>query len=173
MKLSRLISCLETYGMCFPLVDTKVKRVADQPPLQIVDNDKWQVLVDSQDMVGYIDNVDCAYHSCQQKVQCYATVISAMVPMHKFWMKLPEVLQLLLRTVAMIIPWSWAPDIKSYGGILVVDPADPASFYYVQDPVGRDISRIAGVTVIGEQLYLGPSQMITLECTIFENRITQ
>ena len=148
----------ETYGtrlLKFPLEDTKVKRAADQPPPRNVDNDKWQVLVDSQDMVGYIDNVDCAYHSRQQKVQCYAAVISAMVPMHKFWMKLPEVLQLLLRTVAMIIPRSWAPDIKSYGGVLVVDPADPASFYYLQDPVGRDISRIAGVTVIGDQLYLG------------------
>jgi sugar lactone lactonase YvrE len=107
-----------------------------------------EVVMDSKDMTGYVDGVDCA------GTKCYAVMPSAIVPLHKLWSKLPDAVNVMLRTLILSLPSSLAPPVKKYGGLLEVDMSTGA-FRYLQDPNGLDIAMLCGVTEHDGKLYLG------------------
>jgi hypothetical protein len=55
----------------------------------------------------------------------------------------------------MIVPREWSPNVNSYGGITVIDPESSKFVGIIQDPCGKDISHVTGVTVHDNKLYLG------------------
>ena len=109
-----------------------------------------EVLIHSLDLPGYLDGVDCSWSTGK----CYSVMISAIVPIHKLWNRLPSSLSKLLRNVAMMLPRSIAPAVKQFGGIVEVDPVTK-DFRFLLDPTGQDIHMLAGVTVHKNKLYLG------------------
>jgi hypothetical protein len=74
----------------------------------------------------------------------------------------PNPLDRILRVLIMILPKSLSPKVVPYGGIYEFFPGDttrPAETTRLfQDPDGRDITMVTGVTVHENKLYLGSLQ---------------
>lgn len=114
-----------------------------------------EVLVTS--LPGYLDNVDCAAVPGQTTTKCFVAIVAEVSAVHIAWKYLPFLAQNFFRTLLMIVPRSWLPEPPSrYTGVLVVDPLSGETDY-IQDPSGKDISLLTGVTVSPnhEKLYLG------------------
>ena len=109
-----------------------------------------ETLVDSKDMTGYPDGVDCG----GDKKRCYAVFPSSVVPLAKLINKIPHPIDKALRNIVMMLPKTMAPKVKAYGGVIEVDPTTK-EIQYFQDPHGEDIGMLAGVTVWDNKLYLG------------------
>lgn len=134
-----------------------------------------EILVPAHEIPGYLDNVHCAPDPTMgNQTWCYAAILNKYAAPHRYWRMLPVPIQLLLRTLVMILHRSLAPAlIPKYTGILVVDPSRPyqpnkgeastsslsssSNFHFIQDPSGIDIVAIAGVFVNFDhtKLYLG------------------
>lgn len=108
-------------------------------------------LIDSEDLPGYLDGVDCGPE------KCYTVMPSAIVPLHKVFNALPEPLSQLVRTMLMALPKSLAPPVKKFGGIIEYDLTD-GSHRKILDPKGDTISMLTGVTLQNGKLYLGSLQ---------------
>ena len=108
-------------------------------------------------LTGYPDGADCAWKGVTSKTReyCYTVMPSAITPLSKLMYKLPNPLDRILRTLVLALPKSMAPPIKPYGSAVEVDPVNGRVVRYIQDPSGADISRLAGVTVHDNKLYLG------------------
>ena len=60
-----------------------------------------------------------------------------------------------------MLPRTLIPKVQPYGGIVVLDPDKTQSSSFVQllqDPNGKDIGHLTGVTVHNNKLYLGSLQ---------------
>jgi hypothetical protein len=89
---------------------------------------------------------------------CYSVIISYIVPTQKLLWKLPHPLDAIAKIILLMLPKSLIPKTKPYGGILAVDPEKTGSDSVVnlfQDPRGKDIAHLTGVTVHNNKLYLG------------------
>lgn len=106
------------------------------------------VLIDTPDLPGYPDGVDCAGN------KCYAAIPSSIVPLHRLVNALPGPMSVLLRGLVMALPRRFAPNTKPYGGIIEFDIHTGASRLY-QDPLGEDVSFLTGVAVHEGKLFLG------------------
>jgi len=121
---------------------------------------EMDVVLDSKDMVGYVDGSGCATGGDKNDdFKCYAAVVSAIVPIHKLLLKLPHPIDMWLRTLILMLPRSLFPKTKKYGGVVEVtldrSTKQLKSFRYLQDPDGRDASSISGVAYRDGELYLG------------------
>lgn len=108
-------------------------------------------------LTGYPDGVDCAWKGVTSKTHeyCYTVMPSAITPLFKLVYKVPNPVDRFLRTLVLALPKSMAPPIKPYGSVVEVNPVNGGVVRYIQDPLGEDISRLAGVTVHDNKLYLG------------------
>lgn len=104
---------------------------------------------------GYLDGVDCS----SRKGLCYVAVVSTIPPIVRVLFSLPPWIHRPLRSLMMGLPRAWLPPPEPYGGAAEVYPGGgdgPARVRRVfQDPDGRDVGMITGVTERGGKLYLG------------------
>jgi len=107
---------------------------------------------------GFTDGADCT----SVNGLCYATLASGIPPIIKFIFSMPHPIDMILRSFVMMTPKSLIPKLVPYGGIVEISPGDSTSCgqmtRLIQDPTGKDISTITGVTVHQEKLYLGSIQ---------------
>ena len=104
---------------------------------------------------GFVDGVDCSFKTGKCYVAMPSTVSTDLVGL----MKLPSFLCKLVRTILLLLPRNATPDAEPYGGFAEIDPGNdgtPASVLRVfQDPDGRHIDFITGVTEYDGKVYLG------------------
>ena len=62
---------------------------------------------------------------------------------------------MILRNLIMMVPKWVLPTLQHYGGVMVVDPHTKEYVDLIQDPTGKDIGALTGVTVHDNKLYLG------------------
>jgi len=122
------------------------------------------VVLESKHMTGYLDGADCAPDVAEDgTIKCYATVVSAMIPLHKLLLRIPDPIDRWLRTLIMTVPRKLAPKTKKYGGVIEVSvhvnarngSVSVKAFRYLQDPKGADVATVSGVTYRDRKLYLG------------------
>ena len=101
--------------------------------------------------------MDCAWKgvTAESSSLCYAANPSAFVPAAKFLSSLPHPIDLMFRFLLLMLPKQWSPQLESYGGITIIDPESSKFLGIIQDPTGKDISHITGVTVHENKIYLG------------------
>jgi hypothetical protein len=104
---------------------------------------------------GVLDGIDCSF----QTGKCYVAIPSTVSAPLVALMKLPPFLSKLVRTLLLMLPRNATPAAEPFGGFAEIDPGasnSPASIIRVfQDPDGRDIDFITGVTEFGGKVYLG------------------
>lgn len=107
---------------------------------------------------GYPDGLDCAWNgvTSMDSTLCYAVMPSSIIPIMKLAKAIPHPFDMVFRSLLLGLPKSIAPPVKPYGGIAVFDPLDSSgSVEFIQDPKGKDIGMLTGVTVHDNKLYLG------------------
>jgi len=98
--------------------------------------------------------VDCSKRG--DSSLCYVILPSVVVPIHKVLLAIPHPIDLILRTLLLMIPKKLAPATKPYSAIMIVDPEDGNKpVQLIQDPTGKDTSMLTGVTIHDNKLYLG------------------
>lgn len=109
-------------------------------------------------LTGYPDGADCNHETGL----CYAPVTSSALPLAKFILSLPKPLDRFFRLLLMLLPRSMVPKLEPYGGVYEFFPGDetrPAEVTKLfQDPNGRDIGMLTGVTIHGNKIYMGSLQ---------------
>lgn len=103
------------------------------------------------------DGVDCPRNGNAGKTtHCYVVNVSNMVAAAKLVWAIPHPFDMYLRTVLLALPKYLLPKPEPYGGVLVIDPESSTPVVkLLQDPSGRDISHVGGVTIYNNKLYLG------------------
>eukprot|EP00585_Thalassiosira_rotula_P018078 CAMPEP_0196194836 /NCGR_PEP_ID=MMETSP0912-20130531/155_1 /TAXON_ID=49265 /ORGANISM="Thalassiosira rotula, Strain GSO102" /LENGTH=436 /DNA_ID=CAMNT_0041467181 /DNA_START=1 /DNA_END=1311 /DNA_ORIENTATION=- len=100
---------------------------------------------------GFLDGVDCSF----QRGLCYVAIPSTLSPVARTMFAAPS----WVRSLSMMMPRNWTPDAEPYGAVAEIYPGDenmPARILRtMQDPDGRDVSFVTGVTEHGGKLYLG------------------
>ena len=107
------------------------------------------VLIDN--LVGYPDGLDCS----SKTGNCYAVIPSAKPSIINVINAFPPMLDLVLRSLLMIVPKSLAPEVNPIGCVVEVDPETGELIQTYQDPKGDDIAALHGVTFNNEKLYFG------------------
>ena len=107
-----------------------------------------------------LDGVDCAWKRQGSKSSlCYAMGITPVHPLAKLIYQLPTPMQVIVRTLLMIIPKKLSPKTKPYASVVLLDPEKSSSngsyVGIVQDPRGKDLANMAGITFHAGKLYLG------------------
>ena len=106
-------------------------------------------------MVGF-DGVDCAWKRFGgNSTLCYAVGYSSVVPAAKLIFQLPEPLQMFFRNLLMMVPAKLTPKPQPYASIAIFDPETSEHVGLIQDPKGRDVTSLAGITFYRNKLYLG------------------
>lgn len=112
------------------------------------------------------DGIDCASTkiSGEEKVICFAVIIAYIVPAQKLIWKLPNPIDIFASMLLLNMPRTIVPKTEPYGGILMLDPeasatdghaSNRAVLRLIQDPTGKDITHLTGITVQEKKLYLG------------------
>ncbi len=102
------------------------------------------------------DGVDCAWKQFGAKSPfCYVVGVAAVHPIAKLVSKLPQPLQVIIRTLLMIVPKKIAPRLRPYASIIILDPETSSYVGIIQDPTGKDLSTMTGITFYHGKLYLG------------------
>jgi len=100
---------------------------------------------------GMLDGVDCSF----QRGLCYVAIPSTISPVARMMFAAPS----WVRSLLMMMPRNWTPDTEPYGAVAEINPGDenmPARILRImQDPDGRDVRMVTGVTEHGGKLYLG------------------
>jgi len=107
-------------------------------------------IVESNDMTGYPDGVDCG----GGRNRCYVALPSSVGLLAKIINRVPHPIDKVLRNFVMILPKILLPKASAYGGVIEVDPTTK-EIQYFQDPTAKDIGMLSGVTVWDNSLYLG------------------
>jgi Strictosidine synthase len=115
-----------------------------------LNNGTMELLLASEHLPGYVDGVDCSWTTGL----CYTVMPSAIVPMHHLLNSVPIQVSQMLRTLMLLLPKWLVPPVQKFGGLVEMNPMTK-EFRLLQDPTGRDISMITGVTVHKNKLYLG------------------
>jgi sugar lactone lactonase YvrE len=115
-----------------------------------------ELVLENKHLAGYPDGTDCSWskEGVAGAGKCYAAIPSTILPFHQFLAKLPDAVDLALRMIYLLLPRIFAPRINMYGGFVEVDPGT-GEFRYIQDPTGKDMVVITGVTEHNGKLYLG------------------
>ena len=106
---------------------------------------------------GFLDGADCSFESGL----CYVAVPTPMSELVRTIFSLPPWLGKRIRTLLLMIPRSWAPKAKPFGAVAEIFPGDDEKgmsagvVRIFQDPDGRDMSMVTGVTVHDGKVYLG------------------
>ena len=104
---------------------------------------------------GFLDGVDCSF----QSGLCYVAIATPLDPLIGAIFAMPTWIGRPIRTLLMMLPKALAPKVKQYGAAAEINPGDentPARIIRIfQDPDGRDISTVTGVTEYDGKLYLG------------------
>jgi len=106
-------------------------------------------------LTGYPDGHDCSHETGL----CYVPVPSAALPVMKLIYAIPSPFDRFFRVLLLLLPRSLSPQIVAYGAVYEYFPGDETKpggiTRLLQDPEGKDISLLTGVTVNGSKLYLG------------------
>jgi hypothetical protein len=104
---------------------------------------------------GFLDGVDCSF----QSGLCYVAIATPMDPLVGAIFAMPTWIGRPIRSFLMMLPKSLAPKVLQYGAAAEIHPGDensPALIIRIfQDPDGRDVSTVTGVTEHNGKLYLG------------------
>ncbi|EJK56193.1 hypothetical protein THAOC_23968 [Thalassiosira oceanica] len=104
---------------------------------------------------GLVDGTDCSHRTGL----CYAAIPATLPALPKFVMTLPSSFGIIVRTFLLMLPRSLSPKQDPYAAVAEFHPGDLDTAAYVtrlwQDPDGKDISMVTGVTVHGERVYIG------------------
>ena len=118
-----------------------------------------EYVVDGHPAPGYFDGVDCSWKGVKSdSAYCYSVCVSSIVTAAKIIFSLPHPFDAFLRGMLLMLPKTLIPEVKPYGGIVVLNPDESQSSSFVellQDPYGKDIGHLTGVTVHNNSLYLG------------------
>ena len=136
-------STFEGRIMKYPLINNEEEEPSTEPE-RILDT-----------FPGFLDGVDCSF----QSGLCYVAIPTPMSPLVGAIFGMPTWLSRPIRSFLLMIPRTWAPKEKPYGGAAEIHPGNetsPARIIRIfQDPDGRDISMVTGVTEHNGKLYLG------------------
>jgi Strictosidine synthase len=114
-----------------------------------------EIVVENDKLVGYPDGTDCSWSKeGPGSGKCYAAIPTSILPFHQLLAKLPDAVDLMLRMIYLLLPRHFAPRINPYGGFMEVD-SKTGDFRHIQDPNGKDMVVITGVTEHNGKLYLG------------------
>lgn len=103
-------------------------------------------------MTGIPDGASCSHKTGK----CYASFASGKPSIFNFLELLSPFADQMVRNLLLPLPKFLAPDTKRYGGCIEVDPKKPGKITRLfQDPYGKDITDLHGVTVHNEKLYFG------------------
>mmetsp|Transcript_21699 Transcript_21699/g.45647 ORF Transcript_21699/g.45647 Transcript_21699/m.45647 type:complete len:416 (+) Transcript_21699:53-1300(+) len=104
---------------------------------------------------GFLDGADCSF----EREACYVAIPSTISPLAGLVFSMPDFIGKPIRSLLMIIPRWMTPKAEPYGGVAEIYPGSatsPASLKRIfQDPDGRDVNIITGVTEFRGKLYLG------------------
>ena len=103
------------------------------------------------DFPAFLDGIDCSFDN----PLCFVAMPFYGNANLKALFAIPPPLSRLIRSILMVIPRTWTPEGKHYGGVAVVHPVEGSIQRIYQDPTGSDISVITGVTEHNGKLYLG------------------
>lgn len=102
------------------------------------------------------DGVDCAWKSLGAKSSyCYAIGVSEVVSTAKRVFNLPLPINLFVRTLLMTLPKRLLPNTKPYSCVAILDPDTNSLVDLLQDPRGKDLTTMTGITFYKNKLYLG------------------
>jgi hypothetical protein len=103
------------------------------------------------------DGIDCAWKrfGAQSSLYCYTIGVSTIIPAAKLIYKLPQSLQIVARTLLLMIPKQLVPKVMPYAGIMILDPETRSQVALIQDPRGTDVATLTGITFHENKLYLG------------------
>lgn len=114
-----------------------------------------ETVIESHVLPGVVDGADCSWETSGPSAhRCYATIPTEITPIVTMLQKIPSPIDQYLRGLFMMLPKSLSPKPSSYGGIIEVDMKSGDTEIY-QDPDGRDVKMLTGVTIHGNQLFLG------------------
>jgi len=104
---------------------------------------------------GFLDGADCSFKSGL----CYVAIPTPISGLVQTIFALPPWMSKAVRTLLMIIPRTWAPRAEAYGAVAEIDPGRgerrPKVVRTFQDPSGKDIQMLTGVTEHDGKVYLG------------------
>jgi len=104
---------------------------------------------------GFLDGADCSFKSGL----CYVAIPTPISGLVQTIFALPPWMSKAVRTLLMIIPRTWAPRAEAYGAVVEIDPGRgerrPKVVRTFQDPSGKDIQMLTGVTEHDGKVYLG------------------
>jgi hypothetical protein len=102
------------------------------------------------------DGVDCGWEGVTADTSyCFAANPSTVAFAHKLLWTLPHPVDVILKTLLVLLPKEMLPQQVPYGGITVFDAETSTYVGLIQDPTGADIGHLTGVTVHGNKLFLG------------------
>jgi len=104
-------------------------------------------------LFGFVDGAACSHTSGK----CYAAIPSTVTTTVKLVFNLPDTLEKLSRNLMMMLPKVILPKADNYAGFVELANEGSGSKInrIIQDPDGRDLNMITGVTENGGKLYLG------------------
>ena len=113
-----------------------------------------EVIVDK--LTGFVDGADCSHSNGM----CYVTLPGAKPAILSLIYSIPfSFVEAMVRTLILVLPPWMSPKIAKYGAIVEFDPSveniDDKKLRIIQDPEGKDIHMITGVTEHERKLYLG------------------
>jgi len=104
---------------------------------------------------GFLDGADCSF----QRGLCYVAIPTTVPPIMSAIFSMPPWMGIPIRSLLMMIPRTWAPKPVRYGAAAEIHPGNentPARILRIfQDPDGRDMEMVTGVTEHEGKLYLG------------------
>ena len=104
---------------------------------------------------GFLDGADCSFDSGL----CYVAIPTPISALVQTIFSLPPWLGKPVRTLLMMIPRTWAPKAVSFGAVAEIHPGNEEVKAHIvrvfQDPDGKDMSMVTGVTERDGKVYLG------------------
>ncbi|KAL7460057.1 hypothetical protein ACHAXS_000524 [Conticribra weissflogii] len=104
---------------------------------------------------GFLDGADCSF----ERGTCYVAIPSTISPLAGLVFSMPDFIGKPIRSLLMILPRWMTPNAEPYGGVAEIYPGSatipPSVKRIFQDPDGRDVNIITGVTEFKGKLYLG------------------
>ncbi len=119
------------------------------------------------DFPAFLDGIDCSFDSSL----CFVAMPAPATADLKALFTIPPPLSRLIRSILMVIPRTWTPEGKHYGGVAAVHAVEGSIQRIYQDPTGTDISVITGVTEHNGKVYLGSLHNDFIGVLDYENDI--
>eukprot|EP00934_Nitzschia_sp_Nitz4_P004608 Nitzschia sp. Nitz4//scaffold9_size221794//91527//93025//NITZ4_001345-RA/size221794-snap-gene-0.99-mRNA-1//1//CDS//3329560998//4598//frame0 len=115
-----------------------------------------EMVLDGYPSAAWFDGIDCGWNGQNsQSSYCYAVGVTTVVPLMKLIDKIPEPFSRVVRSMLMLIPKQLAPKPELFASIEILDPETLQYVGLIQDPYGKDISKLTGITLHDNKIYLG------------------